>query len=539
MITKSFGFTKQRFQWLALILLFVASALIGGCSSETTPEPTPKPAPPISSTITVVTDPSLEEIKKKDPYAQISEQILEAYKPDKDLYNTLFNAIDKMETTVDISGFPLSVSEKVATCDSMYEQAGFQFYYVNRIKLSKDSKSVLITYTDTSEEAKKNKEIFYTKLNHLVYNVAPENYSPLQKLFSIYDYISVHADYTDNMQDSSTFTAYSILMKGKGICGGFANLGYYVLNRVGIPTDYISNEPHAWNMVELDGKNYHTDITWGAGSYGSNTNSLRTILMDDEQRNLSLENQGFGGYPIIKGNPRENPVKPSPAADKDFKVYYDFYYDHALDIENNRVYYNDGEGIKRMTLDGKKVEIVSPMSGTYLTTFNGILYFINTDNRHLYKLQPGEEAELLDDSIKVETMNLKNGTLHYEGLEESTKKEKTLNLNPFVQSSFDMNKSKHQKSITLPRQQTFKLEIAFSNNMDTDVLPREAVALVNKDGQALPIHIHWSDDGRTLTVRPQVSLDKESAVSLYVSPGITAVNGNKSQEMYDITVNIQ
>lgn len=78
---------------------------------------------------------------------------------------------------------------------------------------------------------------------------------------------------------------------------------------------------------------------------------------------------------------------------------------------SDRVYYYDGEGIKRMTLGGKELEIVSQMPATYLTTFNGTLYFINTDNRHLYKLQPGKEAELLDDSIKVETMNLKNGIL--------------------------------------------------------------------------------------------------------------------------------
>lgn len=530
MTIKSFKISKHRFQCLALILLLVASTLMYGCSPEATP--------PISSTITVVTDPSLEEIKNKDPYAQISGHVLEAYKPDMDLYNTLFSAIDKMETTVDVSGFPLSVYEKVAVCDSLYEQVGFQFYYVSRIKLSTDGNSVLITYTDKGEEARKNKEIFYAKLGHIVYNVAPENYSPLQKLFSVYNYITVNADYTDDMQDSSTFTAYSILMKGKGICGGFASLGYYVLNHIGIPTDYISNEPHAWNMVKIDGKNYHTDITWGAGNYGSNMNSLRTILMDEEQRNLSLENSGFGGYEIIKGFPRMNPVKPLPATDKDFKPYYDLYFEYALDIENDRVYYYDGEGIKRMTLGGKEQEIVSQMPATYLTTFNGILYFINTDNRHLYKLQSGKGPELLDDSIKIETMNLKDSILYLQ-TDDGTTNEKTLDLNTFVQSNFDINNSKHQQSVTLPRQQSFKFQITFSDNMVTDVLPREYMTLVSKDGHTLPTHMYWNEDRRTLTVRSKVSLDKESAVSLYISPGITAANGNKSKEMYDLTVNIE
>ncbi|NLB43440.1 MAG: hypothetical protein GX815_14555, partial [Clostridiales bacterium] len=325
----------MKFKNFVLTGLLTASVFLSACSSESILEPSSNPttiptvvptaAPPIASSISVVPDPSLEEINLADPYAQISEMILETYKPNKELYNTLFDAIDKMETNVDVSGFPLSPFEKSATCDSLYSQVGFQFYYVNRIRLSGDGNTVTITYRDQGDEVKKNKALFYSKLNHLVYNVAPENYSPLQKLFAVYDYITVNADYTDNMQDETTFTPYSILMKGRGICGGFANLGHYVLNRVGIQTDYISNEPHAWNIVELDGKKYHTDMTWGAGNYGSGLNSLRTILMDDEERNTGLDLSGFGGYSIIEGYPRLNPTEPSPAPYKDFSMFYTLY----------------------------------------------------------------------------------------------------------------------------------------------------------------------------------------------------------------------
>lgn len=525
---------------ICLLTLVVLSSMSVGCSGESKmgPKPVTTQEPFVSAVITVTADPSLEELKKKDPYEQISANVMEVNNPNKELYNRLFNAIDNMETTVDVSEFPLTTFEKVRTCDSLYEQAGFQFYYVNRVKLSKDGKSVLITYNEKGEEVKKKKETFYSRLSHLVYNVAPENYSPLQKLFSVYDYISVNADYTDNIQDESTHTPYSILMKGKGICGGFAILGYYVLNRVGIPTEYICNEPHAWNMVELDGKKYHTDITWGAGSYGSNINSLRSILMDDHQRDLGLANSGFGGYPSIKGYFRENPEKPAPAEDNTFKVFNELYYEYALDIENNKVYYYDGEGIKRMNLDGKELETVSKMPATYLTAFNGMLYFINTDNRHLYKLQPGKEAELLDDSIKVESISLREGVLSYKGSEGATA-EKIINVTPFAKANFDINSSRHQQSVTLPRHQSFKFEIEFSAKMNIDILPKEAVGLVNKEGQPLPIHMYWSEDGRKLTVRPQEFLDKESTVSLYVTSGITSTDGSKTKEMYDITVNIQ
>lgn len=538
MAYKLFKISKYWIPSFILVLLIVVSTVMSGCSKNNIQAPAPTAITPISLTFNVALDPSLEEIKNKDPYAQASKYIIQTYNPDKNLYNTLFNAIDKMETTVDISKFPLSVFQKVATMDSLYEQVGFQFYYVDRIKISKDNNFALITYTDTKEEGKKNKEIFYSKLSHLVYNVTPETYLPLQKLFGVYEYITTNSDYTDNMQDSSTHSPYSILMKGKGICGGFSNLGYYVLNKVGIKTEYISNEPHAWNMVNIEGENYFTDITWGAGSYGSTSNSINNILMDDEQRNLTMENAGFGGYPIIEGYPGENVTAPLPATDKRFKAYYDLYYEHALDVENNWIYYSDEEGIKRMALDTKGLETVSPMKGAYLKTFNSILYFISFDNSKLYKLEPGSSAQLIDDAVKVESMDIKNGILYYKAA-ESEAKEKTINLNPFVKANFNINSSNHQESIAVPRQQSFKAEIKFSRNMNTKIIPKEAVALVNKQGEALPIHMNWSEDGRILTVRSKTFLGNEDLVSLYVSPGITDANGEKMVEAYDLTINIQ
>ena len=112
--------------------------MMGGClkekKSNLVPVTKPTQTPTISLTIKVALDPSLEEIKSNAPYANANKYIIRTYKPDKDLYNTLFKAIDNMEATA-------------------------------------------------------------------------------------------NSDYTDDMQDSLTHSPYSILMKGKGICGGFSNLG--------------------------------------------------------------------------------------------------------------------------------------------------------------------------------------------------------------------------------------------------------------------------------------------------------------------------
>ena len=529
----------RRPQRLIALLFFLLFAVLGGCASDTdAPAQSDTSAVPqqsVSAVITVHADPSLDEIKEADPYGQISKMALDAYNPDRDLYNALFRAADDMEASVDVSGFPLSISEKARTCDSLYPEGGFQFYYLKYVRLSSDGNTVNFTYTDTGEQAEKNREQFCAKLNHLVYNVAPEDESPLQKLFSVYDYIVSISDYTDS-SDPSTFTPYSILMNGKGICNGYANLGYFVFNRVGIPTDYLSNEAHAWNMVRLNGKNYHTDMTWGAGSYGSDFNSLKTILMDDDQRRLGLEAQGYGQYPIIEGYPRQDPQAPEPATDKSFAVYYDFNYEYALDVENNAVYYSDDTGIREMSLDGKNQKTLSPLQSIDLTVFNGVLYFISSADGSLYRLEPGKEASRMDDSVKVYDLKLDHSQLlcgYYEG---DTKKEKSFDLSPFNLSGFDPEKSEHQPSVTLPSRQTFRFDIKFSQKMNTDVLPAAAVGLVDSEGQALPIHLFWSADGQTLSVRSKDALDQETSVTLYVLPGITAAYGSKLGVMYDAAV---
>jgi len=61
------------------------------------------------------------------------------------------------------------------------------------------------------------------------------------------------------MRDPLTFSPYSILVNGQGICGGYANLMCYVLNRVNIQTEYVCNEAHAWNVVRIDSKWYNSD----------------------------------------------------------------------------------------------------------------------------------------------------------------------------------------------------------------------------------------------------------------------------------------
>jgi len=55
---------------------------------------------------------------------------------------------------------------------------------------------------------------------------------------------------------------YGALNGDNAICGNYAALFTALAKRVGLNSYYLCNSKHAWNLVEINGDNYYTDITW-------------------------------------------------------------------------------------------------------------------------------------------------------------------------------------------------------------------------------------------------------------------------------------
>lgn len=66
-------------------------------------------------------------------------------------------------------------------------------------------------------------------------------------------------------------TAYAGLVEGTCVCEGYASSFYRLMLEMGIDARLVegmTTEPHAWNIVELDGQYYHLDATWDASHMG-------------------------------------------------------------------------------------------------------------------------------------------------------------------------------------------------------------------------------------------------------------------------------
>ena len=89
-----------------------------------------------------------------------------------------------------------------------------------------------------------------------------------EKIRVIHDYIIDNTQYDklkyDNKNDTTykSNTAYGVLIQGYGTCNGYADAMAIFLNKLNVINYKISNDEHIWNLVYLDGKWYHLDLTW-------------------------------------------------------------------------------------------------------------------------------------------------------------------------------------------------------------------------------------------------------------------------------------
>lgn len=84
-----------------------------------------------------------------------------------------------------------------------------------------------------------------------------------EKTKAIHDWIVTHVEYDQSLNH---YTAYNAVTLGNAVCQGYSLLGYKMLKEAGIPVliadGSVDSGEHAWNMVQLDGKWYHLDLTW-------------------------------------------------------------------------------------------------------------------------------------------------------------------------------------------------------------------------------------------------------------------------------------
>ena len=171
-----------------------------------------------------------------------------------------------------------SIMEEIQMAEKMVVKDYPEYFWFNgKCSISIDGTSVTVTpdkYTVGGETVTAGSAKLNAAKNQLEQAISaalakfPSSPSDYEKAHILHDFIVDRVEY---LQQGDHQTAYGALVTGKAVCAGYARAYQLLMNRAGIPCAYIGGESydptgkriaHAWNLVWLDGKCYHTDVTW-------------------------------------------------------------------------------------------------------------------------------------------------------------------------------------------------------------------------------------------------------------------------------------
>ena len=154
------------------------------------------------------------------------------------------------------------------------------FYISNNFRMQGYSTSegtyydtLVLAYTMTTAQRKEAAAQLETAIDTLLKD-RPDTTDEYLTELHIHDRLIAHCTYDYTAADSphednpTAYTAYGALVEGTAVCEGYARAMQLLLKRCGIHSTLVvgqsveSDEGHMWNMVTVNGCNYHLDATW-------------------------------------------------------------------------------------------------------------------------------------------------------------------------------------------------------------------------------------------------------------------------------------
>lgn len=133
-----------------------------------------------------------------------------------------------------------------------------------------------------------------------------------QKALAIFSWLAENIQYED--YETLRYRSASVigaLLDGKAVCTGISQAFVLLANAAGleawqifgVATDAISTEPHAWNLVRIDGDYYHLDVTAAMADYRKNDKVSFGYFLQPDTRMQSTHTWLTSRYPKTKSFP--------------------------------------------------------------------------------------------------------------------------------------------------------------------------------------------------------------------------------------------
>ena len=119
--------------------------------------------------------------------------------------------------------------------------------------------SISVEYNKSQSDYNLALKFYNDKVDEIISGITPEM-SDLEKALYVHDYIVTHFKYDESY---TKYDAYSFFMTNDGVCQAYTQAFNGIMHRLGIECTSAIDTPdkHTWNIITLNGKNYHIDAT--------------------------------------------------------------------------------------------------------------------------------------------------------------------------------------------------------------------------------------------------------------------------------------
>ncbi|CEP49307.1 hypothetical protein GKD14_03765 [Paeniclostridium sordellii] len=332
-----------------------------------------------------VIDPYIKESKK---YSYNYEDPAEINKG-QEIYNSIYKALVNLDDSVDLSKYGTPKSSEVFDIrKKVLDDHPEIFYFTHQGSVYWTNGKLEFKYISSKDVVKNMKSELDNKANNIIKTQISNSMNNMDKVIAIHDYLVLNTKYDLNAEYA--FDPYGVIVKGSGVCQGYATSMKLLLNKVGIDSVYLSSQAmnHIWNIVNIDGQNYQMDATWDdpvPDREGVVRYSYLALSDDEMKKDHNWED---------KNAPRCDSTKYNYMREMDYVVNY----------KNYRYYSNvsDGHKVYKINKNGSEKQKIVSSPGTPLYVKEGYLYYKDLYTGGIKKLQIEEQSK---DEINKDDQN--------------------------------------------------------------------------------------------------------------------------------------
>ncbi len=179
--------------------------------------------------------------------------------------DTIVQGLLDYESRIDIASFEIEVSEIASIMQAIQNTTPELFHVDSRYSYEYNQSTGKVTalkpqYLYPEKDFPAMREFYEMKLFEIM-ALAPKGASDIELLLFYHDYLCLNFAYDTTY---SRFDVYSFVKDGTGVCQSYTLLYLALLEASGIEAGVaVSTEmEHIWNIVTLNGRSYHIDVTW-------------------------------------------------------------------------------------------------------------------------------------------------------------------------------------------------------------------------------------------------------------------------------------